>query len=172
MVSAPLFMMEIEEAAARLKGHAVRTPLLRSDALDSHTGGRVFLKPECLQRTGSFKFRGAMNRLLALSPAERAAGVVAFSSGNHAQGVALAARLLGSPQAARALQTRHARLDAISFDSAHKYMVTLHELSPELFASLSAAAATGQVQVPTDSSIVRHRGNLCTAYVRRFIHKT
>jgi len=99
MVSAPLFMMEIEEAAARLKGHAVRTPLLRSDALDSHTGGRVFLKPECLQRTGSFKFRGAMNRLLALSPAERAAGVVAFSSGNHAQGVALAARLLGVPAA-------------------------------------------------------------------------
>jgi len=73
----------------------VRTPLLRSDSLDAATGGRIFLKPECLQRTGSFKFRGAYNRLSALSAAERDAGVVAFSSGNHAQGVALAARLLG-----------------------------------------------------------------------------
>lgn len=85
----------MEAAAARLRGHAVRTPLLRSDMLDAATGGRVFVKPECLQRTGSFKFRGAYNRLSALSPAERAGGVVAFSSGNHAQGVALAAKLLG-----------------------------------------------------------------------------
>lgn len=98
-LSTPLHKAEIEAAAERLKGHAVRTPLLRSDTLDDATGGRLFLKPECLQRTGSFKFRGAMNRLLALSPAERAAGVVAFSSGNHAQGVALAARLLGIPAA-------------------------------------------------------------------------
>lgn len=73
----------------------MRTPLLRSDSLDAVTGGRVFVKPECLQRTGSFKFRGAYNRLAALSAEERAGGVVAFSSGNHAQGVALAARLLG-----------------------------------------------------------------------------
>ena len=93
----PLSKHEIEAAARRLKGHVTRTPLLRSDALDARTGGRLFLKPECLQHTGSFKFRGAMNRLLALSPAARAAGVVAFSSGNHAQGVALAARLLDMP---------------------------------------------------------------------------
>lgn len=86
---------DIAAAAARIAGHAVRTPLLRSDALDAICGGRVWLKPENLQRTGSFKFRGAYNRLAALGVAERAAGVVAFSSGNHAQGVALAARLLG-----------------------------------------------------------------------------
>lgn len=73
----------------------MRTPLLRSDGLDAATGGRIFIKPECLQRTGSFKFRGAYNRLSAMSEAERAGGVVAFSSGNHAQGVALAAKLLG-----------------------------------------------------------------------------
>jgi threonine dehydratase len=82
-------------AAERLHGQAVRTPLLRSDALDAATGGHLWLKPESLQRTGSFKFRGAYNRLAALSPAERAAGVVAFSSGNHAQGVAAAAQVLG-----------------------------------------------------------------------------
>jgi len=86
---------DVRTAAVRLNGHAVRTPLLRSDALDARCGGRVWLKPECLQITGSFKFRGAYNRLSAMTPAERARGVVAFSSGNHAQGVARAAMLLG-----------------------------------------------------------------------------
>jgi threonine dehydratase len=75
----------------------VRTPLLRSDALDHAVGGKVFIKPECLQRTGSFKFRGAYNRLCRLSAEERRTGVVAFSSGNHAQGVASAAQILGLP---------------------------------------------------------------------------
>ncbi len=88
---------EVERAAERIAGAAVRTPLLRSDALDAATGARIFLKPENLQRTGSFKFRGAYNRLSAIPAADRAAGVVAFSSGNHAQGVALAAALLGMP---------------------------------------------------------------------------
>lgn len=88
---------DVAAAARRIQGQAVRTPLLRSDALDAATGARIRLKPENLQRTGSFKFRGAYNRLAALSAAERTAGVVAFSSGNHAQGVALAARLLGVP---------------------------------------------------------------------------
>ncbi len=86
---------DVRTAAVRLDGITVRTPLLRSDALDAATGGKVWLKPECLQRTGSFKLRGAYNRLAALTPDERARGVVAFSSGNHAQGVALAAKLLG-----------------------------------------------------------------------------
>lgn len=86
---------DVETAAARLAGIAVRTPLLRADALDAATGARVWLKPENLQRTGSFKFRGAYNRLAALSAADRRGGVVAYSSGNHAQGVALAAKLLG-----------------------------------------------------------------------------
>jgi threonine dehydratase len=86
---------DVQAAAARIAGVAVRTPLLRSDTLDTITGAKVWLKAECLQRTGSFKFRGAWNRLSALTPEERGAGVVAFSSGNHAQGVALAAKLLG-----------------------------------------------------------------------------
>ncbi len=86
---------EVLAAAARLAGIVVRTPLVTSASLDSITGGRVYLKPECLQRTGSFKFRGAYNRLSVIPEADRAGGVVAYSSGNHAQGVALAARLLG-----------------------------------------------------------------------------
>ena len=88
---------DVEDAAVKLEGVAVRTPLLRSDALDAAAGGRVFVKAECLQRTGSFKIRGAYNRLVRLTEAERPAGVVAFSSGNHAQGVACAARMLGVP---------------------------------------------------------------------------
>lgn len=88
---------DIHAAAARLKGVAVRTPLISSPILDEVTGARVFLKPETLQRTGSFKFRGAYNRLVQIPDAQRAVGVVACSSGNHAQGVAAAARMLGMP---------------------------------------------------------------------------
>lgn len=86
---------DIRRAAERLKGRAVRTPLLRSDILDQATGARVFLKPECLQVTGTFKFRGAFNAISALVEAGETGGVVATSSGNHAQGVAEAARQLG-----------------------------------------------------------------------------
>ena len=88
---------DVDAAARRLAGVALHTPLLSSAALDAMTGGRVFLKAETLQRTGSFKFRGAYNRLAAIPPGERTGGVVAYSSGNHAQGVAAAARLLGMP---------------------------------------------------------------------------
>ena len=86
---------DVDEAARRLAGVALRTPLLTSAALDAMTGGRVFLKAETLQLTGSFKFRGAYNRLAAIPAEQRSGGVVAYSSGNHAQGVAAAARLLG-----------------------------------------------------------------------------
>jgi threonine dehydratase len=88
---------DVEEAAARLCGMAVVTPLVESPLLSERAGGRIFLKLETLQRTGSFKFRGAYNRLVQLSRDERQRGVVAFSSGNHAQGVAAAAALLDMP---------------------------------------------------------------------------
>jgi threonine dehydratase len=88
---------DVDEAARRLNGVALHTPLLTSTVLDALTGGHIFLKAETLQRTGSFKFRGAYNKLAAIPPAERGGGVVAFSSGNHAQGVAAAAQLLGMP---------------------------------------------------------------------------
>jgi threonine dehydratase len=87
----------IEAAARRLEGIAVRTPLLESPLLNRQLGFRLLVKAECLQRTGSFKFRGAYNRLVQFDPAQRARGVVAFSSGNHAQGVAHAAERLGIP---------------------------------------------------------------------------
>lgn len=87
----------IEAAATRLKGHARRTPLLSSPFLDEIAGRRVLVKPECLQHTGSFKFRGAWSAISALDPELRARGVIAFSSGNHAQGVALAAKMHGAP---------------------------------------------------------------------------
>jgi threonine dehydratase len=91
----PVTLEDIKQAAATLRGHAVRTPLLNSPEIDARIGARVLFKPEVLQRTGSFKFRGAYTRLCSIPSERRAAGVVAFSSGNHAQGVAAAARLLG-----------------------------------------------------------------------------
>jgi threonine dehydratase len=87
----------IEAAAARLSGHARVTPLLNSPLLDAAAGRRIFVKAECLQLTGSFKFRGGWSAISALDPATRAKGVIAYSSGNHAQGVALAARMHGIP---------------------------------------------------------------------------
>jgi threonine dehydratase len=88
---------DVDAAAQRLAGVALRTPLITSPVLDAMTQSRIFLKAEILQRTGSFKFRGAYNKLSSIPLSERTHGVVAYSSGNHAQGVAAAARLLGMP---------------------------------------------------------------------------
>src|SRR5215470_18068305 len=90
----PVSSADIDRAASVVAPFAVRTPLLSFPVLDAHVGTRVFLKPEMLQRTGSFKFRGAFNKLSSIPQAERSGGVVAFSSGNHAQGVAVAAKIL------------------------------------------------------------------------------
>lgn len=87
----------IEAARLRLSGKTRRTPLLSSPFLDEIAGRRVFVKAECLQHTGSFKFRGGWSAISALEPEARSRGVIAFSSGNHAQGVALAARMHGIP---------------------------------------------------------------------------
>ncbi len=88
---------EIRDAAERLRGVAHRTPVVRSTTLDDRVGAEVHLKCENLQRVGAFKFRGAYNAIARLDPVTRERGVLAYSSGNHAQGVALAARLLGAP---------------------------------------------------------------------------
>lgn len=88
---------DIEAAAARIRGHAVHTPLLNAPLLDKEFGRRIFVKAECLQKTGSFKYRGARSAISALEPDLRARGVVAFSSGNHAQGVACAAAEMDVP---------------------------------------------------------------------------
>ncbi|MEM1277797.1 MAG: pyridoxal-phosphate dependent enzyme, partial [Pseudomonadota bacterium] len=88
---------DIRAARERLSGHARVTPLLESPLLNRQAGRRILVKPECLQITGSFKFRGAWSALSALTPEARAKGVLAYSSGNHAQGIAHAAELMDAP---------------------------------------------------------------------------
>jgi threonine dehydratase len=90
---------DVLEAARRLQGHAHRTPVLRSSTVDRRFKAELFFKCENLQRMGAFKFRGAFNALSRFDAAQRKAGVIAFSSGNHAQAIALSARLLGMPAA-------------------------------------------------------------------------
>ena len=116
---------DIESAAERLEGVAIKTPLIYSPELDALAGGRVFLKPECLQVTGSFKIRGAYNLMSRLDDRQAANGVVAWSSGNHAQGVAAAGSMLGirtaivMPQdapAAKVENTRRLGGEIIFFD--------------------------------------------------------
>lgn len=120
---------DVVAAAERLAGVAVRTPLLAVPILEGATGARVFVKPECLQRTGSFKFRGAFNALSLIPEADRPKGVVACSSGNHAQGVAEAARLFGvaatilMPADAPALKverTRRSGATVVTYDRARE----------------------------------------------------
>ena len=154
--------VDVEIAAGRIAGHAVRTPLLRSDALDAICGGQVWLKPENLQRTGSFKFRGAYNRLAALTAEQRSRGVVAFSSGNHAQGVALAARLLSVP----ATIVMPADAPAVKIDKTRGYgaEVVLYDRYTEDRAAIAAtlAAKRGGTVVPSfdDPYIVAGQGTV------------
>lgn len=116
---------DIEDAARRLRGMAVVTPLLESPAVNARLGGRLFLKAEPMQRTGSFKFRGAYNRLSRIEGDAKRSGVVAYSSGNHAQGVAAAAQILGMPAVivmpadAPAIKIRNTRsygADVVTYD--------------------------------------------------------
>ncbi len=152
----------VRAAAQRLQGVAMRTPLLQNAVLDARVGGRVLIKPELLQRTGSFKFRGAYNRLVQLSPEERAAGVVAWSSGNHAQGVAAAANILGiharivMPADAPRIKIERTRgygADVVTYD---RFRESREEIGTAL------AAKTGAVIVPPydDPHIVAGQGTV------------
>lgn len=97
IVFSPPTYQDVLSAAEKIAGHAVITPLLESRLLNDRIGGRLLVKAECLQRSGAFKFRGAYNRISRLDGKARKAGVVAFSSGNHAQGVAMVAQMLDLP---------------------------------------------------------------------------
>lgn len=138
----------IEAAAERIRSHAVRTPLLESPAINALTGARVLFKAEVLQQAASFKFRGACNRLLQLTPAQRAAGVVAWSSGNHALAISAVARLLDMP--ATILMPSDA--PSTKIDGARRNGATvrlydrLHESRETLGAEI--AARTGATIVP------------------------
>ena len=152
----------IREAAARIADVLHPTPLMPVPVLGERLGRPVYVKPECLQRTGSFKIRGAMNRLAQLSAAERRAGVVAFSSGNHAQGVAEAARILGirativmpaDAPAIKIARTRRAGAEVVLYDRAG-------ESREEKAAAI--AAARGAVLVPSfdDPMIITGQGTV------------
>lgn len=156
----PVSPADVHDAARQIRGVALRTPLLENPVLNQRVGGRVLLKAEALQRTGSFKFRGACNRLGRLSPAERRAGVVAFSSGNHAQGVAAAAALLEVPAtivmpadapALKVARTRALGAEVVFYDRATE--------SREAIAG-RLAAAQGRVLVPSfdDPHIIAGQG--------------
>jgi threonine dehydratase len=153
---------DVDDAARAIAGVAVRTPLLRYDALDAACGRPVLVKFEGAQHGGSFKFRGAYNRLSRLNATERAAGVVAWSSGNHAQGVAAAARMLGiaativmpsDAPAIKAANTRALGADILPYDR-------LTESREEIATAL--AQARGAVLVPSydDPHIIAGQGTI------------
>ena len=153
---------DIEAAWNRIGDSIVTTPLLESDLLNAEVGGRVLVKAEVLQRTGSFKFRGACNRLKRLSAAERARGVVAYSSGNHAQGIAAAAQEVGTtaiivmPVAAPAIKV--ARCTALGAE------VILHDGDRDsmVVRATDLANAQGRVLVPPfdDTDIIAGQGTV------------
>ena len=160
---------DVRAAAGRLTGVVRETPLLADTPLDALAGGRILLKLEPLQHTGSFKVRGAYNRLVQLSPAERAAGVVAFSSGNHAQGVAWAARRLGIAAAivmpadaprAKLDNTRALGAEVVTYDREHGNR-------EEIAASL--ARARGAILVPSydDPHIIAGQGSVGVELMRQ-----
>ena len=160
---------DVEAAAARIAGHAVATPLIESPALSERVGARVLIKPETLQRVGAFKFRGAYNRLSQLGAEERRRGVVAFSSGNHAQGVALAAKLLGMP----ALIVMPADAPAIKVAATRGYgaEIRLYDRLTESREEIAAGIARdrGAVVVPAfdDLDIVAGQGTVGLEMVRQ-----
>ena len=160
---------DVEAAAARIAGIAVETPLLESPALNERLGARVLIKPETLQRVGAFKFRGAYNRLVQLTADERKRGVVAFSSGNHAQGVALAAKLLGMP----ALIVMPSDAPAIKVAATRGYgaEVKLYDRLTESREAIAADVARerGAVVVPAfdDPHIVAGQGTVGLEMIRQ-----
>ena len=146
----PVSFSDVVEAAQCIRGVAHHTPTLTSQTFDRLTGAQLFFKCENLQRMGAFKFRGAYNRLAQLSPEERRAGVVAYSSGNHAQGVALAAKLLDIPAAI--VMPRDAPESKLAATRGYGAEVVLYERSEENRAVIAQgiAAERGATIVPPD----------------------
>jgi threonine dehydratase len=160
---------DIEAAAARLAGQAAATPLIESPALNARLGLRLLIKSETLQRVGAFKFRGAYNRLVQLDADQRTRGVVAFSSGNHAQGVALAAQLLGMP----ALILLPSDAPAVKAAATRGYgaEIRLYDRLTESREAIAAemAAQRGAVIVPAfdDPHIIAGQGTVGLELVRQ-----
>jgi threonine dehydratase len=159
---APVYAADIAAAATRLAGHAVRTPLLSAPDLDALTGARVFLKAEPLQRTGSFKFRGAFNRIAQIDAAQTPGGVVAFSSGNHGQAVASSARQFGLP--ATIVMPSDAPAIKIELTRGHGAEVILYDRNSEDRAAIAdrVVRARGAILVPPyeDRDIIAGQGTI------------
>ncbi len=152
----------IKAAAARMNGHARLTPLLNAPLLDAIARRRIFIKAECLQLTGSFKFRGGWSAISALSADQRANGVLAFSSGNHAQGVALAARHHGIP----AVVLMPADAPAVKIDNTRAYgaEVILYDRASEdrdaLGATLTNERGLTLIRPYDDSQVIAGQGTI------------
>lgn len=160
---------DIEAAAARIEGMAVKTPLLESPALNGRANARVLIKAEILQRVGAFKFRGAYNRLVQLSTEQRKGGVVAFSSGNHAQGVALAAQMLKIP----AVIVMPADAPAVKVHATRSYGAEIRlydrltESREEIAAGLAAERSALVVPAFDDPDIIAGQGTVGLELVRQ-----
>lgn len=143
----PPAFVDVTAAAARLRGRAVATPLLESPLLNERLGGRLLVKAEPLQRTGSFKFRGAYNNIAQLPEEVRRRGVVAYSSGNHAQGVAAAAHYLGAP----ALIVMPTDAPAVKIDHTRAWGAEVRLYDPE---GESREAVAGRIAEERGATIV------------------
>ena len=158
----PVTSDDIAAAAARLAGHAVRTPLLSHPDLDARTGGRIFLKAEPLQRTGSFKFRGAFNRICQIGSGLAPGGVVAFSSGNHGQAVAFSAKQFGL--AATIVMPDDAPDIKVALTRSHGAEVILYDRRTGDRDAMAARlmAGTGAVLVPPydDPDVIAGQGTI------------
>jgi len=153
---------DVVSAAKRISGRVDTTPVFRSTVLDKIAGASLLIKAECLQQTGSFKLRGATNRLLQIPEKQRPAGVVAFSSGNHAQGVARAARLLAMP--ALIVMPKDApavKVEGVEADGAEVYLYDRDTENREQIAA-DIAAKRGAVLVPSfdDPMIIAGQGTV------------
>ena len=169
---------DVEAAARRLAGHAHRTPVMTSRIADEESGARLFFKCENLQRMGAFKFRGAFNALSCLTPEERARGVVAFSSGNHAQAVALAARLLDieavivMPEDAPASKTEATRAYGAEVVTYDRYLENREEIARRLARERGATIIPpydhGQIIAGAGTAaaeLIEHAGGLDSLFV-------
>ncbi|HVF61332.1 MAG TPA: pyridoxal-phosphate dependent enzyme [Thermoanaerobaculia bacterium] len=158
----PVTFEDVRAARARIAGHVHRTPVLTSRQLDALTGARLFFKCELFQRVGAFKARGAFSRLTLLTAAERAAGVVAFSSGNHAQAVALAARELGV--AATIVMPRDAPAAKVAATRGYGARVLLYDRAEESREEIARRIVEeeGAVLVPPfdDDRVIAGQGTL------------
>ena len=154
---------DVHEALERIRPHVVRTPLLSSEVLDARAGARLLIKPECLQTTGSFKLRGAFNRLLQMSELERRSGVVAWSAGNHGQALAYSGRKLGL--SVTVVMPSDAPMTKIKGTSRWGANVVLYDRKTESREEIGRAIAqrTGAVIVPPfdDPDVIAGQGTAC-----------